>query len=182
MSPTVIGIDLSLTSTGLCIVYKGKAQTFRVESKGSADASLANRYRRLDDIAGEIIMTVVNNDADLVVIEQPAYSRTVGHMHDRSGLWWIVVHALHHERHSVAEVAPTSRARYATGKGNAGKDAVLLEVARRFPDVALSGNDEADALVLAAMGADYLACPIVTMPASHREALGKVRWPEVATQ
>jgi crossover junction endodeoxyribonuclease RuvC len=79
----------------------------------------------------------------------------------------------------VAVVSPASRAKYATGKGNAGKDVVMREVARRFPDFA-GGEDEADALVLRAMGMDHLGYPMAPMPQTHRDALAAVQWPEVA--
>ncbi len=74
-------------------------------------------------------------------------------------------------------VSPNARAKYATGKGNAGKADVVREVTRRF-DWFTGGEDEADALVLAAMGADWLGYPIVPMPAVHRKALDAVQWPE----
>ena len=56
---------------------------------------------------------------------------------------------------------------------------MLLAVARRWPHVEIVGNDTADALALAAMGADHLGQPIAAMPATHRAALDKVDWPEV---
>ena len=48
---------------------------------------------------------------------------------------------------------------------------MIIAVTRRYPDVILGSNDEADALVLAAMTADYYGCPIATVPAAHRAAL-----------
>lgn len=117
-------------------------------------------------------------EADLVVVEQPAFSRSTGSMHDRSGLWWLAVAKLRSLDRPVVEVTPTARAKYATGKGNAGKDAVLAAVVRRYPDVEVTGNDEADALVLAAMGARWAGHPIDDPPKTHLAALEAVRWPE----
>ena len=37
----------------------------------------------------------------------------------------------------------------------------------------------ADALVLAAMGADHLGCPLVGVPQAHRAVLAGIRWPEI---
>jgi crossover junction endodeoxyribonuclease RuvC len=54
---------------------------------------------------------------------------------------------------------------------------VLLAVARRFPDYDVRNNNEADALVLAAMGFDHLGQPLVQMPAPHRAALAAAQWP-----
>ncbi|MFC4912555.1 hypothetical protein [Actinomadura gamaensis] len=166
--PTVIGLDVSLTSTGIAIGHR----LTRVTSTGRKADSLAVRCGRLRQLADQIDAQV--RDVDLVVIEQPAYSRSQGSAHDRSGLWWLVVDRLHGRGIPVAEVAPTSRARYAAGRGNAGKDEVLAAAIRRYPDVPISGNDEADAYILAAMGLDHLGHPPVVVPQTHRAALDKV--------
>jgi crossover junction endodeoxyribonuclease RuvC len=175
MQPRAVGLDLSLTSTGVA-TPQGAC---RVTSKGSRDDTLIQRYERLNRLLLRVME--LTHEADLVVIEQPAYSRTQGSQHDRSGLWWLVVDALTYRSVPIAEVAPTARARYATGRGNAGKDEVLAAVVRRYPDVLINGNDEADAYVLCAMGLDHLGCPVVEVPKAHRDALAKVAWPEVAS-
>jgi crossover junction endodeoxyribonuclease RuvC len=177
----VAGVDLSLTSTGVATVWappEAGGRLKRVESKGAKGATLAQRCIRLDRLARAI--TDEAGRADLVVIEAPAYSRTVGSMHDRSGLWWLVIHILTEDYAcTVVEVAPTARARYATGRGNAGKDQVLAAVCKRYPDWDVTGNDVADALILAAMGARHLGHPIETsMPATHLTAMAAVAWPE----
>ena len=186
----VIGLDLSLTSTGVAVVTCGPgieptAAVTRISSKGKADADLEARYQRLLALQLQVIRHVDNagerdfDTADLVVIEQPAYSRTTGHQHDRSGLWWLIVHRLKLDGIPVAEVAPSARPKYATGKGNAGKDEVLAAVVRRYPDVPVAGNDDADALVLAAMGARHLGHPIDDpLPVARLAAMDKVRWPD----
>ena len=168
----VVGLDLSLTGSGIAFP-SGHTQV--VASKGSATASLDDRAKRIGKLVEEILDVV--EGTDLVVVEAPAFSRTQGSQHDRSGLWWLVVMGLHWSKVAVAEVAPTARAKYATGKGNAGKDEVIAAVVRRFPTFTGSNNNAADALVLCAMGLDHIGQPLVDMPALHREALDKVRWP-----
>lgn len=175
----IVGIDPSLTGTGVAIVDTDDrlvVEVKTVKTKGSTAATLPERRARLSVLACRVSDLIPEN-ADLVVIEQPAYSRTTGHMHDRSGFWWLLVDYIIGGRGmALVEVAPTGRARYATGKGNAGKDEVLLAVARRFPHVDVTNNNEADALVLAAMGADACGHPLVDMPISHRAALDGVQW------
>ena len=169
----VVGLDLSLTGTGVSDGH----HTWLVTSRGQKNDDLRSRSERLDTLRRSIVAHCLT--ADLVVVEQPAFSRTTGHMHDRSGLWWLVVAALHHHDLPVAEVPPTSLKRYATGRGNADKGAVIDATARRLPDVDTGGNDNrADALWLAAMGRDHLGVPLVTVPAHHRLALDAVRWPD----
>ena len=47
--------------------------------------------------------------------------------------------------------------------------------------VDVTNNNEADALVLAAMGADHLGAPLVDLPQTHRAALDAVQWPTRGT-
>ena len=187
----ILGIDPSLTGTGLAIVDTEDQlviDTYTIVTKGKAGASLTERHERIAHIAerviGDIALGVVSSGdwcrdrADLVVIESPSLGQArQGGTLDRHGLWWLTIHRLHTLRIPVATVTPAARAKYATGKGNAGKDEVLLAVARRYPHVAVSNNNEADALVLAAMGARWVGQPLDDMPKAHTDALAKVEWP-----
>jgi hypothetical protein len=69
------------------------------------------------------------------------------------------------------------RATYATGKGNASKEAVLAEAVRRF-NYQGNDNNEADALVLWCLAQDAAGTPAVVVPATHRRVLTSVEWPE----
>lgn len=177
----VVGLDLSLTSTGVAIVTGGAVALQRVRSTGKKVDDLSTRWVRIRQLVNDVEHHC--KGADLVVIEQPAFSRQVGHMHDRSGFWWLVVDRLRFAGVPVAEVSPTTLKKYAIGKGggsDSGKDAVLAAVIRRYPDVNVTGNDEADALVLAAMGSRHAGQPIDDMPKTHLAAMDAVRWPENA--
>jgi Holliday junction resolvasome RuvABC endonuclease subunit len=186
----VVGLDLSLTSTGIARVEFSDEKTrptisvMTVKSAGKRADTLRERHRRLAKLVDTIVAQALG--ADLAVIEAPAFSRSNPGMHDRSGLWWLVTDRLLGDGYvgdaeQLAEVAPSARAKYATGKGNAGKDEVIAEVARRFMSVNVRSNDEADALILAAMGCRHLGTPIDDMPALHRTSMDKVAWPEVVT-
>jgi crossover junction endodeoxyribonuclease RuvC len=164
----VIGLDLSLASTG---VASSLGWTERIRSKPHP-----RPLTRLRDIR-DSVLDMVGTKADLVVLEGLAASREVGSL-ERTGLWYLVVESIDRRGIPWAAVAPTALKKYATGRGNAGKDEVLAAVIKRFPDYDVCGNDEADALVLMAMGADHLGEPMVAMPEVHRTALAKVRWPE----
>lgn len=177
----VIGLDLSLTATGFALIEDATVTVRTITSKPRGD-SLADRQARLHNLVADLLINhMPTGPVDLVVIEQPAFSRTTGHHHDRSGLWWLVVDAIWGWSESplpVAEVSPTTLKKYATGRGNAGKDEVLLAVARRFPDVDLRDNNQADALWLAAMGARRLGQPVDDVPQHNQTAMAAVRWPE----
>lgn len=172
MKPLVAGLDLSLSSTGIAL---SSGLLKRIESTADKEVTLASRSARLSSLADQVVLTV--KDADLVVIEAPAYSRQGAAAHDRSGMWWLVVANLRDRGVDVVEVPPTGRAKYAAGAGNAGKDKVLAAMVRRFPSWDVDGNDVADALALCAMGCDAAGYPLVEMPALHRAALRAISWP-----
>lgn len=179
----VAGIDLSLASTGLALAtwHDGvrEQDIQRIQSKGQAGATLTQRRDRLHRLCAAISDRA--GCADLVVIEGPSYGTSreqAAARHDRSGLWWLLVDNLVETFGSrVAEVPPSVRAKYATGVGNAGKDAVLAAAVKRYPDWDITGNDVADAVILAAMGARHLGHPIDSLPQVHLAAMTKVRWP-----
>jgi len=179
----VIGIDLSLTSTGVADIDDEGIRLHRIQSKGSKDATLLQRLDRAQTIVdsiGSVIGARGLREPGLFVVEGPSYGSITGSQHDRSGLWWLLVSFLlggFEGRWRVAEVPPTTRARYATGRGNAAKDEVLAAVVRRYPEVEVTGNDTADSLVLAAMGARHLGTPIDQPPQTHLAAMDAVRWP-----
>lgn len=182
MTAQVVGIDLSLTSTGVAAVntLSGDVWVERVQSKGLGD-TLTLRARRLTTITSDVLSHLRNmglSSRTLVVIEGPSFGQArQGGQHDRAGLWWMVVQALLDLTCLVVEVPPACRAKYATGKGNAAKDAVLAAAIRRYPQADITGNDIADAVVLAAMGAHGLQCPIAEVPQVNATALAKVAWP-----
>jgi Holliday junction resolvasome RuvABC endonuclease subunit len=181
----VIGLDLSLASTGVAEISTVGAvagvHVHRIKSKTNGAASLPERGRRLRSIVRGIsdFITHESDDHDeLIVVEGPSYGQArQGGQHDRAGLWWLVVEEVTSLGYNVCEVPPTIVKKYATGAGNATKDAVMLAVARRYPNVPVTGNDEADALVLAAMGARHLGHPIDSLPQVHLQAMTKVHWP-----
>ena len=179
MHMPVVGIDPSLTGTGI-------ATPSRLKILGSEprDLDLRGRCDRLARLADTILLMVAEDVAPrtaLIVIEQPAYSKT-NYQHERSGLWWMIVDRLLDVGHLVCEVSPSARAKYATGNGRAGKDVVLAAVVRRYPDQDVRDNNTADALILRAMGCRYLGDPLEDgLPITHKAALDKVLWPAALT-
>lgn len=168
-----VGLDLSLTGTGVAIVASTGIRTALIKSKGKQADSLSQRARRLSELAAKIIDLIP--EFALVVIEQPAYSQTGGSHHDRSGLWWLVVNRLAGFQ-PVVEVAPGTLKKYATGKGNAGKDEMLAAAIRRYPAAEITDNNVADAVHLAAMGARHLGRPLEAATVKIAEAMSVPRW------
>ena len=115
---------------------------------------------------------------DLACVEGPvSYATPGGSTWDRGGLWWRIVAALLERDIPVAVIPPTSRAKYATGNGASRKTAVL-EAARSRYGAILESDDEADALILRAMGLHWLEQPLAEVPDGHRAALAGCAWPD----
>ena len=178
----IAGIDPSLTSTGVAVVRSPeRVETSTVTSKPPAPGTetIRTRFERMEQLASSILDLV--EGADVVGIESPAYGmRNAGKVHDRSGLWWWVVGQLEACSVPVVEVTPPSRMMYTTGKGNAGKDLVLVTAAATYKQAKITGNDVADAVVIAAMVSRLAGQPIELREPTQAKmrALTKVRMPE----
>jgi hypothetical protein len=174
MSRVAIGLDLSLTGSGIA---SSAGWCERVGTKDITKLPLADRHVAVDRLVDEIV--ILCRQADLVVVEVPAFSRAGGGVLERSALWWLVTRRLWLGEVPTAEAFNQHRMRYATGRPQADKGAIIDAVARRWPQFETGGDDNlADAAVLAAMGADWLGHPIADMPQTHRKALDAVRWPD----
>lgn len=162
----VLGLDQSLTSFGAA----------RVGSDPGCPAEL-HRWRpgarrgheRLEWLLGNVEEAA--RGADLALIEGLAFGAKGSSLLDLAGLFGVVTHRLWQIGVPYAVVPPSCRMKYLTGKGQADKDTCLLAVVRRFPGIEVDGNDTADALTIAAMGADWAGFPLADMPAAHRAAL-----------
>jgi crossover junction endodeoxyribonuclease RuvC len=179
--PSVAGLDLSLTSTGIAVIDGPNVATFRITSKGTKTDTVAQRAQRLIDLTDRIT-ECIPVDVDLIVLEAPSLgqARQAGE-HLRAGLWWYLVAWLSQmgDDRLVVEVPPANLKRYATGRGNSPKDQVLAAVVKRYSRIEITGNDIADAVVLAAMGARRLGFPIeASLPVANLAALDKINWPE----
>jgi Holliday junction resolvasome RuvABC endonuclease subunit len=76
-------------------------------------------------------------------------------------------------------VPPASLKKYATGKGNATKADMRMALFQRA-GVDERNDNAVDAAWLRFMALDALGEPLFAMPASHRAALTKVPWPDLA--
>lgn len=180
-APTVIGLDTSLTGTGIassngwCRVVGHKTR-----GKGDGITQLAHpqRLNAMRAVRNNVISEI--GRPDLAVIELPAPSRTGGGAHERAWLWWEIYSWLLANDIPIGLMSPNQRMLYATGKGQADKPKIVDAVARRWPAWLTEGNDNAaDAVVLMAAGRDWLGHPIAVMPQANRAAVVKATWPNL---
>jgi len=189
----VLGIDPSLTSTGLVLVEGGRVvETKRVRSKQVGAQRVQNILdeieraiwggRRGHEMGYEPTSSACADEgapADLIVgIEGTAMGAKGSSVVQIFGLWGIITHQLWQWGVPFYVVTPGGRMKYATGKGNSQKDEVLAAVIRRYIDADVTGNDVADALVIAAMGARQYDVPLeASLPQVNLQAMGGVTWP-----
>lgn len=181
MTPRVVGVDLSLTSTGLA---DNRGRTERVQTKplDKGPRPVAETLGRINHIAvaaaGFVHDWPKDDYIDLVVIEGPSYG-SPGQQHTSGGLWWLTADTLNCP---ILVVTPSQRMMYATGKGQIGKDQVLAAAIRRYPDFDITGNDIADAVILCAIGCRMLGHPLEeSLPQTHLRALAKLTLPDGVT-
>jgi len=187
----IVGLDPSLTCTGVVAVghtdsghsgvtgawsIRSQAPTVKDTAEVRADRILEVGRRwveLLDDIHGD------GRDPILIVCESRDFqtsTREGGHATDRN---WLMGHLLISARSFGALlvfIPPTSLKLYACSDGRASKSAVKTAVERRY-GVSLANDDEADALTLAAMGADVYGSPLAPAPEDQRQALRSADWP-----
>lgn len=143
---TVMGLDLSLTSTGVC-----------VDNKTLTVHSLAVGTRRLADIRGLIMEIVRDYGVDVVAIEGYSYASVHSRAHSIGELGGVIRVALYDEDVAVVTIPPKSRAKFATGKGNANKEEVMSAITTLtgLSWLGKNGNDRCDAWVLREMTLAY---------------------------
>lgn len=176
-SRRVIGIDLSMTSTGIAIIHGGGITTHTVTSKPSG-GSLRDFLDRSERMAKEIDRLVAFQTTDLVVIEGMAFAAKSSSLDRIHAHWWLVVKFIcEYLNQEPVVITSGQRCKYATGKGSAKKDLVLAAVIKRYTQVDVRGNDDADAVIFAAMGARHLGMPVEeSLPLVNLEAMEAVRW------
>ena len=171
----VVGLDLSLTATGIAV--EDGTCTVKVRTTGM------QRLADVRDIVLDAYQPRFERPPDfghLFVIEgySMGTARQSSHAHGLGELGGVIRLALWEAGVPYVDVPPACLKKYATGKGNANKEAVLIAAVKRGAEV--KDNNEADAWWLRAMGMDALGSPIVTVPALNRTALATVAWPTKA--
>jgi Holliday junction resolvasome RuvABC endonuclease subunit len=169
MRPQILGLDLSITCTGL----SGFDWTDTIKSPKKADI-----YERMDFVVRTLV------DRYLAGVELVALEGIAMAAHDTNrqiaGLNWIVRRELWKRGVPFASVPPMTLKQFVVGKGNASKADMVREVTRRF-DWFEGGEDEADAVGLAGMAAEYVGIPMGFIPKAQRDAsMAKVQWPVLA--
>lgn len=197
----VIGLDISLTSTGM-----SDGVTHQVVQTGTQEVLEA----RLDRITRGVMSFAVAaplgdgdqpahwrlRPADLAVIEGSAYSRNKQTGHEElAALRLMIRHRLWRSGIPFAIVTPTSLKAFTTGYGKATKQQMAAVMGSRFAvdwDKVLVKDgryDQVDAHALAAMGYSHLKQPLTVdtseagdlalIHPQHWASINVVKWPQL---
>jgi Holliday junction resolvasome RuvABC endonuclease subunit len=165
--PTVVGLDLSLRSTGVAI--EGEAFALACNATGMA---------RLAWIREMLLARIMETNNPVVCVEGYSFGSRNSQAHAAGELGGVVRLALWEAGVPYVDVPPTCRAKFATGKGNASKAEVVSAVSARTGLVwsGKGADDCCDAWILREMGQVQLGYGEYNWPVTHRAALEKVDW------
>ena len=161
----IVAFDLSLTSSG----WADASGVGVLVPPATVDRGIA----RLRWIRDAVLDRVTG--AAVVVLEGYSFASRGRAMVSLGELGGAVRCGLADSGVSWADVPPSCRALFATGKGNASKQAVLAEAIRKlgYPGHSF---DECDALWLRTMACSQYE-PTATLTAPQRRALATIDWP-----
>jgi Holliday junction resolvasome RuvABC endonuclease subunit len=165
--PRILALDLSLVATGWCLPDG---------TTGRIDGAKLRGMERIDSIVRQV--QSLARGVDLVAIEGYSFGSQGRSVFNIAELGGCVRFLLHRLEVPFVEVPPSTLKKWATGRGNCGKDEMIAAAIRRF-GFAGTTNDEADAYLLWAMARHAYGVPLVKLPMAQEEALSKVVWPGV---
>lgn len=165
---TVIGLDLSLTATGIAYA-DGTTSTVKTRT--------VDGDRRLLHIV-EAVGEAIELGARLAIIEDlPTHAKAAG----ITGMVHGAVRLALIEQGVPYVLVPAATLKaYATGKGNVDKTAMAIAALKRG-NIEFADDNQCDAWWLRAAGLDRLGMPLFPLPEAQRVRLDKVRWPDGLT-
>lgn len=171
----IVGLDFSLTGTGMCVIEDGEAECLTVGTKPVENWwTFADRPRTIARALADMVDHT--NEIPGWAIESPSFmSKGRGHDLVLVG-WWLLVDEMTgvYGWEPPLRVTPGQLKKFATGNGNASKTDVVLAVERKYPDAHISGEDEADAVILAAIGAAAYGEPFGSLTKVQSEVVAAV--------
>ena len=173
----VVGLDLSITATGICDV---DGNTFTVGGKAELGdkrlriiASAVTEATQPQEVIGCGFMPVT-----LVVIEALAAGHSKGNGSAAAEVMGAAKSLLLSIGTPYVLVPPATLKKFATGRGNATKPDMAVAAYKRGDEIEFADDNQCDAWWLRAAGLDALGHPLFPMPQAQRDALNVVTWPE----
>jgi Holliday junction resolvasome RuvABC endonuclease subunit len=163
----LIGLDLSLTSTGVSI--NGETSIISTKARGA---------ERLHIVSSGILDLCTSKKIACAIIEGYSFASRNSQAHSIGEMGGAVRMRLWENGIPYVEVPPTCRAKFATGKGNAGKSEVVSSISAKTGIIfsGAGGDDECDAWLLEQMGLTYLDKSKYQWSEASISSLAKVDW------
>lgn len=163
MSGAIVGLDPSMGAAGIAILKNPRLVEGRnrpeLKTIGSENTggTIGQRALRIG-AQGDAIISALPERIRLVLVEgmpfrQPKFS---GLYQERCALLYDVTRFLVRRGIPVIEVSVTTIKYFATGDGQAEKDAVMKAMATMWPGAAITDDNRSDALAIATIGAMHL--------------------------
>jgi Holliday junction resolvasome RuvABC endonuclease subunit len=163
----VMGLDLSLTSTGVSI--NGNTGVISTSAKGA---------ERLSIISLAVLDAIIDNNIEVVAIESYSFGSRNSQAHSIGELGGAVRMRLWERNIFYIDIPPTCRAKFATGKGNAAKTEVMSAISAKT-GLVFSGkgaDDMCDAWILEEMCRTRIGISDYAWSATQLSALDKIDW------
>jgi len=151
-----VGIDLSLTGTGVVILEDGLLINKKlIKSKPSGDLPI-NELLRIKGIIEGIEISIMGHDIDIAVIENLAFGvKKTTALTQLAGLSYFTRDMLYKKSIPFVMVAPGSLKKFITGNGAAKKDEMLLATYKLY-GITLLDDNICDGYGLARLGYSIL--------------------------
>jgi crossover junction endodeoxyribonuclease RuvC len=156
----VLGIDLSLTGTGLSVVEGDRllfSECYKPKNKSGPT--------RLIEIRHKVSETIDKYQPELICIEGYSFGSRGRALFQIGELGGLIRVLLHKTGIKWLEITPSQVKKFAAGVGNCGKDIIMQQVYKRW-GMEFKTSDEADAFILAKIG---------TILLGHKEKLIKAQ-------
>lgn len=164
----IVGLDLSLTATGYCIVDRQDGLKF---TTGIVTAGKLLGLARIDSILSQVSSFV--DPHTLVVIEDFSFGSKGQAVFQIAGLGYLVRHCLWKQGIPTLFVAPSTLKKFVTGAGNSDKSVMLKEIFKRW-GADINDDNAGDAYGLARIGMAHAGID-ADLTAFQKEALTKVK-------
>lgn len=170
---TVVGVDPSMTATGVAVLRNGSEYSYTVTSSPDEDDTL--RWNR---VTAKVFAEF--DTRTVVVIEDLPKGpiKATGKFIERAGLLALLRYGASRRGFPVALVNPTTLKKFATGNGGAGKPD-MMRAARLLLDARPSNDNEGDAVWCRTMAClrYQIPCTVRDLTTTQLDAIDVVKWP-----
>lgn len=182
--PLILGIDSSLTSTGLARVWVKEVwsdadpkfewviEVATVGNKKKQTGTRREYSRRITDVIESIDGSM--DGVDLICMEELAYGAKGSTAFVLPWIWGRIIDCAEARDIPLVFANVSQVKKYGTGNGACSKDQVMAKMIRQYPEVDITNDNESDALVLACIGARGLGFPIDHPTVAKAEVMARI--------